>query len=61
MDFGDQRQESVNALVAQPLSDDSFVTGAGMYRIPALNTGRNSRRHIRELPRLVAGTHSFAL
>ena len=61
MDFGDQRQKSVNALLAQPLSNDSFVAGAGMYRIPVLNTGRNSWRHVRELPRLVAGTHSFAL
>jgi hypothetical protein len=61
MHLGDQRQKSVYSLFAQSLNDDSFVAGASVNGIPVLDTGGNVWRHIRKLPRLVAGTHSFAL
>ena len=39
MHFGDQRQESVDALFAQPVGDYSFVAGASVHGIPVFNAG----------------------
>ena len=39
MHFGDQRQESVDSLFAQPVGDDSFMSGASMHGIPLFNIG----------------------